>query len=399
MAKIAFDITQKERGRIFENYNILRKNLSNLGHICQAFDEPLVKITSFAKYDLLVLACPDNSKLTEDEINSILNYVKHGGGLLLLSHAGGDKGLRTNLRELTGKFGFYFNNDQVFDYEKNLGYQSYALIEKLEPHEITNEIKNFCYRIGCSLTVKNNIKILANSRDSSIPQNAPLIASTEYGKGRIIGIGSYELFRDDVKGGIEYKNNLNLAINLFLWLSKKQKQIENQNIGANSHIKTLYTEIPDKKDSKIIQPDLQFPLKEFLTNITKKFDEITSNQLKIQTELKKFNNKISLIEKKIENINLDVKKPLDVKNPPPIKIQEKKQDDKIDFIKASDLISQKPTDKPKKSEIISKIEICKRLLHYLNQELESNSISEETFNENKRKIVLKIEDLKNKMNF
>lgn len=44
-----------------------------------------------------------------------------GGGLLLLSHAGGDRGRRTNMGELASQFAMLFENDQVLDEFHNFG--------------------------------------------------------------------------------------------------------------------------------------------------------------------------------------------------------------------------------------------------------------------------------------
>lgn len=259
MKSLVFDVTQKERGRILENYTILRKNLENQGYICEENYEPLVKITEKAKHDLLIFACPDNSKLTDKEIESILNFIKEGKGLLILNHAGGDKGLRTNLGELTSKFGFYFNNDEIFDYNNNLDYPSYVLINNIEQHEITKNITNFCYRIGCSLILERNIPIIAHTDTKATPPNAPIFVLRQYGKGRVAALGSYELFRDEINGGISYEYNLKLAINLFNWLLNAPNKLNNNEKKNNSI--TLDVNVGAREKPKLIlkQENITYP--------------------------------------------------------------------------------------------------------------------------------------------
>ena len=107
---------------------------------------------SLKPYDILVFACPDYSKISSQEVMEISNWVKEdGGGLLLLSHAGGDRGRSSNLSELSEQFGIAFENDQVLDETVNIGMENLPLISNfMPPHPITGGIGEICYRAGCS---------------------------------------------------------------------------------------------------------------------------------------------------------------------------------------------------------------------------------------------------------
>ncbi|MHA1385691.1 MAG: hypothetical protein ACTSR3_18220 [Candidatus Helarchaeota archaeon] len=388
MATLAFDVTQKERGRIFENYKILCEQLNSQGHTCKEFDEPLANITDFSEIEVLILACPDNSKFFDAEIKSILNFVENGGGLLILSHAGGDKGLRTNLRQLTGRFDFYFNNDEVFDFSSNLGYQSYVIIKNLQNHSITEKVPDFCYRIGCSLTVKNNATILAYSSDSASPEKTPILTSTEYKKGRIVGLGSYEIFRDEINGGINYENNLKLALNIFNWLVKNKK---NENIVKinDFSLPNLQKNQTSTAPENLKQPNQNQLLNKMIITINNKFNEMSEIQTRIEKELKKINERINLLEEKITIKINNTTVPTELND-------ENNQKFETEFVKASDLL-QNNSKNTEKSEILSKIDICRRLLSYLDNQLELKSITNEEYLENKQKIILKIQDFENRL--
>jgi len=217
---IAFDIAHKPRGKIDENLTELRDFLNNNDFICYNFLETPITQNSLKPFDILIFVCPDFAKITSMEISEIINWVREdGGGLLLLSHAGGDKGRNSNLSELSQRFGIVFENDQVLDETYNLGMENLPIITSfIPPHPITNGIASICYRSGCSLTVLGNAFSVASSNETSEPFSSPLICVTEPDNGRVCAIGSYEMFRDKVGGGFNCDEHPNLAFNIFNWL-------------------------------------------------------------------------------------------------------------------------------------------------------------------------------------
>ena len=122
---IAFDVSHKPRGKIDENLTELRDSLEANDFVCYNFLEVPITEESLMPYDILVFVCPDFARLSSIEITSIVNWVKNsGGGLLLLSHAGGDRGRGSNLSEISEQFGITFENDQVLDDKINLGLEN-----------------------------------------------------------------------------------------------------------------------------------------------------------------------------------------------------------------------------------------------------------------------------------
>ena len=218
--KIAFDIGHKPRGKLDENLTELRDFLNNNDFMCYNFLETPITHNSLKAFDILVFACPDFAKISSLEISEISNWVhEDGGGLLLLSHAGGDRGRNSNLSELSQKFGILFENDQVLDNSYNLGMENMPIVTSfIPPHPITNGISAICYRSGCSLTIVGSAFSVVSSNETSEPFSTPLVCVAEPGKGRICAIGSYELFRDRIGGGFNNEEHPNFAYNLFTWL-------------------------------------------------------------------------------------------------------------------------------------------------------------------------------------
>ena len=218
---VAFDEAHKPRGKIADNYSHMKEYLESHGFTCQTFMEFPITRQNLAPYDVLVVPCPDFAKFSTNEIDAIAQWVKEdGGGLLCLSHAGGDKGRRSNLSDLVEKFGISFENDQVLDYSKNFGLENLPeIINFTPPHPITEGITSLCFRAGCSLsTVGLNVVPVAISNEESDPFSSPLIVTTEVQEGRVVAIGSYEIFRNDIPGGLEHPCHTEFCSNVFEWL-------------------------------------------------------------------------------------------------------------------------------------------------------------------------------------
>ncbi|MHA2283849.1 MAG: hypothetical protein ACXAC5_23660 [Promethearchaeota archaeon] len=218
---IAFDVAHKPRGRIDENLTELRDQLNSNDFICYNFLEAPITEESLNPYDILVFVCPDFSRITANEITQTVKWVKNsGGGLLLLSHAGGDKGRGSNLSEISEQFGILFENDQVLDEKNNLGLENIPLISTFNiPHPITANIDTLCYRSGCSLSIVGSGAFsIADSNETSEPFSCPLVCVTEISNGRVCCIGSYEMFRDKIGGGFQCSDHPSFSLNIFKWL-------------------------------------------------------------------------------------------------------------------------------------------------------------------------------------
>ena len=238
MIYIGFDEAHKERGNLSTNFKTLSSMLNENGFTCYSYAEFPIASSNLAPFDILVLACPDNAKFSKQEIETIVNWVKNeGGGLLMLSHAGGDKGRRSNLSELAEQFGIIFENDQVLDKVNNMGVENLPLISNFGfPHPINEEVSSICYRAGCSLTISNmSVTPVVSSSADAEPVESPLILSTEIGEGRIVAVGSYEMFRDKISGGINEGAHAQLIMNIFNWLkTSKREEFKTQEVVSTA---------------------------------------------------------------------------------------------------------------------------------------------------------------------
>ncbi|MFX1234717.1 MAG: hypothetical protein ACFFBY_09165 [Promethearchaeota archaeon] len=298
---IAFDVAHKPRGKLDENLSEMRDFLNDNGFVCYNFLETPITQISLKPFDILIFVCPDFAKISPMEITEIVNWVNEdGGGLLLLSHAGGDRGRSSNLNELSQEFGIAFENDQVLDETYNLGMENMPIITSfIPPHPITNGINSLCYRSGCSLTIIGSAFSIASSNETSEPFSTPLLCVSEVENGRVCAIGSYEMLRDKVSGGFNYDDHPKLIYNLFNWLLSDYR--------IDLHSKGEIPEIaPQPEQSPVSTPEftsktvVSTPIKkktldiDFSIKITKKEELIEL--------LKIFQNQINRIQNTIDKL-------------------------------------------------------------------------------------------------
>ncbi|MHA2038672.1 MAG: hypothetical protein ACW98X_19750 [Promethearchaeota archaeon] len=301
---IAFDVAHKPRGRIDENLSQLRDQLNSNDFVCYNFLEVPITEESLMPYDILVFVCPDFSRITANEITQIVKWVKNsGGGLLLLSHAGGDKGRGSNLSEISEQFGILFENDQVLDETTNLGLENIPLISTFNiPHPITANIDSLCYRSGCSLSVVGSGAFsIADSNETSEPFSCPLVCVTEINNGRVCCIGSYEMFRDKIGGGFQCSDHPKLTLNIFNWLVSDYRM----ELRSKSEVPIPEALSPREiNDSTIeIQPEIQAsssPSEHRTINID--FSMKISKKSELIELLKIFQNQIKTIKTTIDKL-------------------------------------------------------------------------------------------------
>ncbi|MEM4587617.1 MAG: hypothetical protein QW513_03410 [Candidatus Jordarchaeales archaeon] len=225
--KVLFDETQKERGRLALNYSGLKGLLEKEGFQCIRLVEPPVTKEKLEKFDILVIPCPDQSKFTPSEVDAIVNFVARGGGLLIMSHAGGDPGLRTNLNAIAERFGISFQNNQVIDERQNYMSRNIPRVTRFSDHPVTQGLSEICYPAGCGLKiVGGNAEGVAFASKTAEPPEAIVAAVAEFGVGKVVALGSYEIFRDRAAGGLNAAQNSLFALNIFNWLKEKRKEAQ-----------------------------------------------------------------------------------------------------------------------------------------------------------------------------
>ncbi len=224
---VAFDETHNPLAKIGQNYQALQRELKrNDFQIVPLSIAPITR--DFLKsQDIFVIPSPTGAKFTSEEITAINHWVREdGGGLFLLSHTGGDGEQETNLNELAQKFGLSFESDKVVDPKNNFGIGTSVKISNFIWHPITEDVKDFCYRLGCTINAAPpNIAVASSSPDAK-PPDVPIMVAGQCDEGRVVATGSFEILQDQIAPNLEFDHNAPLASNIFKWLiSDKRLQM------------------------------------------------------------------------------------------------------------------------------------------------------------------------------
>ncbi|MFX0031821.1 MAG: hypothetical protein ACFE8E_04120 [Candidatus Hodarchaeota archaeon] len=191
-------------------------------------------------YDVVIMSTPKNINLSPKELESLKEYVKKGGSLLVIGARGGDYLNRTNLNELTRNFGFEFTPDEISDSVTYVNLQKRPLLQNFKPHFITEQIKKIVLSNPCSIEVldfleEKDIKIevlvkgglncwrkVFDGKDwveEDCPK-VPLMVAVEYFKGKVVAFGTLSIFSSLGReyGFFAFENDLIIA-NILRWLT------------------------------------------------------------------------------------------------------------------------------------------------------------------------------------
>lgn len=191
-------------------------------------------------YNAIIMSTPRNVDLKPKEIEILEQYVRNGGSLLIVGARGGDYLNRTNLNELTQRFGFKFSIDEIFDSVSYVNLQKRPILSKFKSHYITENLQKIVLSSSCSLEPieiedEKNIKIdvlihsglncwrnLFNGKDW-IEQDCPkipLMLSIEYFKGKVVAFGTISIFSSLGReyGFTAFDNDIIIA-NILRWLT------------------------------------------------------------------------------------------------------------------------------------------------------------------------------------
>ena len=159
-------------------------------------------------YDILVIYTP-TTRFTESEIEAVIDFVREGGGILVLGDHTNLLGSTAYLNRLIQKFGIQFNYDGTN--ALSTGYFSAYKPSAFFPHPIAQKISNFDFLSSCTLNapilaeeVIIGYDLYSDPMDYSQPpnffgKNFPTTnndwgiflqaASLKFGKGRVVAIG------------------------------------------------------------------------------------------------------------------------------------------------------------------------------------------------------------------
>jgi hypothetical protein len=158
--------------------------------------------------------------LTLEEIEAVREFVSEGGGLVVLGETEQSK-YGNNFSELTEVFGIKIQNATVQDPSHNFQGNATWVVPELQnnyKHDLAFGVRSTAfYRAGVlELDSEREIEVIASSSKEALPASAPMVAATNFGKGRVVVLADSDVFGDD---SIDELDNKNFWINIAAWVS------------------------------------------------------------------------------------------------------------------------------------------------------------------------------------
>jgi hypothetical protein len=193
--------------------------------------------------NLLVIGNPIDNYFSSIETKIIVDFVRSGGGLLLLSEYGSDFLQKTNLNDIAGKFGIKFEKNLIKGFNTvNHNGTSILHIQDFMKHPLTKHIREIKLGGACSLILSKNAKPLLQTSENSWPEifdstteqwikeeneNQQIIAAfSEFGQGKVVAIGDIDIFTTESNIGLNSLDNKRFLQNVITWLIEPVKEPE-----------------------------------------------------------------------------------------------------------------------------------------------------------------------------
>lgn len=185
--------------------------------------------------DLLIIGNPIDDFFSSLEIKHVVNYVRSGGGLLLISEYGADHLQKTNLNDIAGRFGIFFEKNIIKEAnDTNQNCSSILHIQNFVEHQLTKNLREVIIGGACSLFLSKEVKPLLQTNDHSIwseiynntsekwtkedEKRQTVAAYTEFGQGKVVAVGDIDIFTSNSRIGINSLDNRKFLQNIINWL-------------------------------------------------------------------------------------------------------------------------------------------------------------------------------------
>jgi hypothetical protein len=238
---ILFDLNHNEMLTLGDEFSDFLKLLQNLNlKIKKNEDKDLTK-KFLEDVDILVLGNPIDDYFSNIEIKDVVNYVRVGGNLMLVSEYGADFLQKTNLNDLASNFGFIFEKNLIKEQNThNQNCSSILHIQEFPSHDIVNGLREVIIGGACSLFLKLGAKPLIQTRKDNIwseiynnnseewtkdkEQQHTIAACSNFGQGKVIALGDIDIFCSDDNIGINSLDNHKFLQNIINWLIEPVKR-------------------------------------------------------------------------------------------------------------------------------------------------------------------------------
>jgi hypothetical protein len=241
---ILFDLNHNEM------LNIEDKDFSSFLTLIQNLNLKIKKVENkeltkkvLEDIDILVIGNPINDYFSNIEIKEILDYIRIGGNLILISEYGGDYLQKTNLNDLAPNFGILFEKNLIKAIHPSTKNTSNIIHIQTFPNKtILNSLREVIVGGACSLFLNKGAKSILQTDNHGVwaetynitsgewikdkEQQHILAAYSEFGQGKVIALGDIDIFSEDKNFGINSVDNQKFLNNMFSWLLEPVKRTD-----------------------------------------------------------------------------------------------------------------------------------------------------------------------------
>lgn len=237
-------------GKFNTVYNIGTYGSSGLASLLEAngfsvsrmTDKPITS-EKLRGYDVLIIM-DSYHNYTDDEVNTIKEFVNNGGGLYLVGTNWGDVDGDQNFafNKIAKSFGVSFaNNEIVTDTQHYIFFSNFVAVNDIKPHSVTNNLSTFYYIMGTYIKDPGNSTVVAYTDADSwgdqgytTPQGytwsnyqkdpneqggpLPVISEMAYGKGKVVFMGASSTY---INSFLYRGNGWKLGLNTINWLANR----------------------------------------------------------------------------------------------------------------------------------------------------------------------------------
>ena len=238
---ILFDVNHSEMLTLDDEFSDFLKLLQNLNLKIKKNENKDLTRKVLEDVDVLVLGNPIDDYFSNIEIKDIVNYVRVGGNLMLVSEYGADFLQKTNLNELATNFGFFFEKNLIKEQNShNQNCSSILHIQEFPSNDIVNGLREVIIGGACSLFLKKGAKPLLQTGENNIwseiynntseewtkdkEQQHTIAAYSNFGQGKVIALGDIDIFCSDDNIGINSLDNQKFLQNAINWLTEPVKR-------------------------------------------------------------------------------------------------------------------------------------------------------------------------------
>ena len=284
----------------------------------------ITSIDKLAKYRMLVIGGPRQNYFELEEIQTIVEFVKNGGNLLIIHDEGGDYEAETNLNELTEHFGFTYNADILSDSMNFLNIESRILVKDLEPHPTTRDVDILVQSGACSIDINKLIEADDNVHIHPLAQTSlntyrnrfngeewieyedcprsNVSVAVNYYSGRVVALSTVSMFSSlSSSYGFFAQRNQNFIVNIFSWLLEppgKRTQHEEKliNVQLNYNLFAWVENLVQERKWGSHDDIINFSLKYLKDNYEKVMGNVEVRKRKLKEERQKQIDELSRID-------------------------------------------------------------------------------------------------------